>query len=47
MNILFSAKVLCATWIEEEGKWDVDIDVNGHIKCDKADVVINARGVLK
>ncbi|EXJ86753.1 hypothetical protein A1O3_03707 [Capronia epimyces CBS 606.96] len=45
-NIVFNAQVLDATWLEEEGKWHVKVDVNGHVKEDKADVVINASGVL-
>jgi hypothetical protein len=36
-----------ATWIEVEGKWLVKVDVDGKIIEDKADVVINASGVLK
>lgn len=46
-NTEFNAKVLDATWLEEEGKWRVKVDVNGHVKEDKADVVIKASGVLK
>jgi cation diffusion facilitator CzcD-associated flavoprotein CzcO len=46
-NIVFNAKVLNAAWIEEEGKWEIEVNVNGHIKRDKADVVINASGILK
>ena len=46
-NIVFNAKVLNAAWIEEEGKWEVEVNVNGKVKRDKADVVINASGILK
>lgn len=46
-NIVFNAKVLSATWVEDEGKWEVEVDVNGQVKHEKADVVINASGVLK
>ncbi|EXJ67978.1 uncharacterized protein A1O5_08592 [Cladophialophora psammophila CBS 110553] len=45
-NVVFNAKVLSATWTEDEGKWVVEVDMGDHIKRDNADVVINASGVL-
>ena len=46
-KIKFNSKVLAATWLEDEGKWLVKVDLNGVVTEDKADAIINASGVLK
>lgn len=46
--IKYQHTIKSAIWKEEESKWDIEVRTpNGTILQDKADVFINAGGVLK
>lgn len=46
-HVTFKSKVLETVWDNEAGKWKVKVDVNGDIKDDEADILVNASGFLK
>lgn len=46
-DVKFNARVVHAEWVEDDGKWTVKIEIDGKLIEDKADVIINASGVLK
>ncbi|CAG9953894.1 unnamed protein product [Clonostachys rosea f. rosea IK726] len=45
-DVKFNARVVHAEWVEDDGKWTVKIEIDGKLIEDKADVIINASGVL-
>jgi hypothetical protein len=46
-HVQLKARVLEAIWHDDVGKWKVKIDVNGAIKEDDADIMVNGSGFLK
>jgi cation diffusion facilitator CzcD-associated flavoprotein CzcO len=46
-RVSFNSKVLEAIWDEESGKWKIKVDVNGTVKEDEADILVNGAGFLK
>lgn len=46
-QVQLNSKVLSTIWSDETGKWDRTLDVNGSVKQDEADILINGSGFLK
>lgn len=46
-HVQLNAKIIEAVWNEEEGKWKIKVDVDGVMKEDEADILVNGAGFLK
>lgn len=46
-HVSFNSRILETIWDDEVGKWKVKVDVNGEVKEDEADILVNAAGFLK
>ncbi|TKA66995.1 hypothetical protein B0A49_04490 [Cryomyces minteri] len=45
-NVEFNSKVVVSMWDETSGKWKIQIDQNGKIINDEADILVNGSGIL-
>lgn len=45
--VQFKSKVLETVWNQEAGKWKIKIEVDGVVKEDEADILLNGSGFLK
>ncbi|KAM5361410.1 hypothetical protein ACJZ2D_013100 [Fusarium nematophilum] len=45
-RVQFNSKILSTIWDDNKGKWLIQVQSNGVIKEDEADVVINGAGIL-
>ncbi|KAH6886926.1 hypothetical protein B0T10DRAFT_461389 [Thelonectria olida] len=45
-RVQLNSKVLSTIWDDAKGKWAIKVQINGEIKGDEADVVINGSGIL-
>jgi cation diffusion facilitator CzcD-associated flavoprotein CzcO len=46
-NIKYKSKLVAAAWNEDEARWHLKVNVEGHEIDDQCDVLVNAGGVLK
>lgn len=46
-NIQFNSRVKETVWDDESGKWKIQVDQDGTVKHDEADILVNATGFLK
>lgn len=46
-HVELKSKVLESIWDDEAGKWKIKVDVNGAVKEDDADILVNGTGFLK
>jgi len=46
-HVSFNSRILETIWDDEVGKWKIKIDVNGSVKEDEADILVNGAGFLK
>ena len=46
-NIEFNSRVKETVWDDESGKWKIQVDQDGTLKHDEADILVNATGFLK
>lgn len=45
--VQFKSKVLETIWDQDAGKWKIKVEINGEIKEDEADILLNGSGFLK
>lgn len=45
-NVQLNSKVLETIWDDEAGKWKIKVDVEGQVKEDEADILVNGTGFL-
>lgn len=46
-HVQLKSKVLETIWDDEAGKWKIKVDVDGTVKEDEADILVNGAGFLK
>ena len=46
-NVNFNSKVLETVWDQEAGKWRLNVEKDGKVVEDEADILVNGAGFLK
>ncbi len=46
-HVQLNSKVLETIWDDEVGKWKIKVEVDGVVKEDEADILVNGTGFLK